>query len=214
MLVERLCADAKARIAVFRVEMLNATLCADIYCQICFRALHLKGKRALHTTTPFGGAPRAAKDDDKTATTNGMALDDASQDSLVREVERDMFTGPSPVPVSGNKPALQFAERAKVSADALNCLRCGERVFAQYTPLRLAQHERQFLRLLESSVFVSDYVDKVSCERCAAFSFDVAFRVHARLIQCDSPRDRSARLLNCVKSARYSVVFCSRRITR
>ena len=34
---------------------------------------------------------------------------------------------------------------------------------ARFVPLRLDAHERTYLRLLEASVFVSDYVDKVCC---------------------------------------------------
>ncbi|KAF6762017.1 hypothetical protein DFP72DRAFT_877769 [Ephemerocybe angulata] len=129
--------------------------CGDPYCEVCFAAQHRKGSRKTHTTKPI--EKKAAKATNETKETGedvdtdmkvdgekGEAGDESEDDE---DWERVMST--STPGLSGMQPAVGeavgdfFLERAK------------------FIPLRLTMGERKYLRLLEATMTVSEYTDKI-----------------------------------------------------
>lgn len=128
--------------------------CGDPYCEVCFAAQHRKGSRKTHTTKPI--EKKAAKATNETKETGedvdtDMKVDDekgeAGDESEDEDWERVMST--STPGLSGMQPAVGdavgdfFVERAK------------------FIPLRLTMGERKYLRLLEATMTVSEYTDKI-----------------------------------------------------
>ncbi|KAF5359032.1 hypothetical protein D9758_004898 [Tetrapyrgos nigripes] len=122
--------------------------CTDVYCEVCFAAQHRKGSRRTHKTKPLENAhltkPKAVsksqENDDE------MVVDDA-EDDVDDELERVVAGVPQPSstsqPADGAKVGDFFVERAK------------------YIPMRLTLGERKYLRLLDASLNVSEYTDKI-----------------------------------------------------
>lgn len=123
--------------------------CADVYCELCFMALHRKGKRRHHSTSkiqePASPATPALSHSSKLlklSTVDGCVSESDSKDE-----NQDFSTSPSlslqPNPPASTKLSSSLAERAK------------------WIPLRLSFKERKMLRLLEAALTVSEYTDKI-----------------------------------------------------
>jgi hypothetical protein len=147
----------------------------DFYCAICFRALHLKGKRAAHLARTLGAVPK------------NFSLADARSVAANATASVSVNHSINVTPSGNNLVAMDDANESKVDADSseeddggAGLLRPPSRgasktptpaneqqllttfaAAARFVPLRLNAVERTYLRLLEASVFVSDYVDKI-----------------------------------------------------
>ncbi|KAF8656060.1 hypothetical protein AX16_002796 [Volvariella volvacea WC 439] len=131
--------------------------CKDSYCEVCFAAQHRKGTRKSHVARPLGkAAPQsaarahnvpAASDADNRPPVASQKMDVDSDDET--DEEESTTTDANAVPSLSSQPQIGssvgdwFVERAK------------------YIPLRLTMKERVFLRLLEASLNVSEYTDKI-----------------------------------------------------
>ena len=109
--------------------------CQDDYCDVCFQALHRRGKRKDH----------------KFLKAASPILPSSSPQQLVSKIY-PMDTYPIDM-----KPSLTSKLSAGIPAKQTASFR--ER--ARYIPLRLELKERKLFRLLEAALNVSEYTDKV-----------------------------------------------------
>jgi len=164
--------------------------CEEIFCEVCFFALHRTGTRKNHQTISLkkepenGGHKRKGEEAD-------MAVDHPGQSVKAKEVKEDesqyeedsdeeMKTGNSYSSIPQNPTAsvgTYFLERSK------------------YIPIRLDLHERKLLRLLEASLNVSEYTDKVDI---LSFNSSKSKRIHTQL------RDICAILCGLVVATDYA----------
>lgn len=130
--------------------------CGDPYCEVCFAAQHRKGSRKAHTTKPIQKAAvkgtGAAPAEGKVGGDEKMNVDDEKEDDNDEEDEDwERVTSGSPTvpsktqlqPNIGDVVGEWFVERAK------------------FIPLRLTMGERKYLRLLDATLTVSEYTDKI-----------------------------------------------------
>eukprot|EP00047_Mylnosiga_fluctuans_P003705 m.230461 g.230461 ORF g.230461 m.230461 type:complete len:634 (-) comp12068_c0_seq1:102-2003(-) len=122
--------------ACVECENVQATVkceqCKDIYCPVCFAALHRKGKRIHHVSIPVEPPTIAAGSKTVSANHPGHAV--ARPLKLATEKDAADYERFSPE---------WFVERAK------------------YIPVRLDLKERKRLRLMIASLGASDYTDRV-----------------------------------------------------
>ncbi|KAJ2934265.1 hypothetical protein H1R20_g2808, partial [Candolleomyces eurysporus] len=131
--------------------------CADHFCEVCFAAQHRKGSRKTHTTKPISkpadgtnGADSNAEEQDEDG--DKMKVDEEDEDAEGSDADEDWEpVQVTPAPSSGTR--LQPGVGDAVGEWFL------ER--AQYIPLRLTIGERKYLRLLEATLTVSEYTDKI-----------------------------------------------------
>lgn len=129
--------------------------CLEEYCPVCFQAIHKKGNRKLHKVKYLNEELRKSKEQE-------MSEDSEDDDSDEEEELTSNTNRPntnSVIPVV-NTDAAWFEDRAK------------------FIPLRLTLEERKYLRLLEASLQVSDYTDKVDV---AAFASSKPKRIVQQL---------------------------------
>jgi hypothetical protein len=116
--------------------------CGDVFCEVCFGALHRRGKRRQHvlkrladpkTSTAQAPSKKARLTEDKSK----IDADGDDDDGAVVQ------SAPTTSPVSVEAMGEWFTERSK------------------YIPVRLSLKERKLLRLLEAALQVSEYTDKV-----------------------------------------------------
>ncbi|TEB30057.1 hypothetical protein FA13DRAFT_1755222 [Coprinellus micaceus] len=131
--------------------------CDDKYCEVCFASQHRKGSRKSHTTKLLektavrakpdaNGAEEPSEDKDtemKVDEEGDTAGADDEDWERVMSTSNAALDGPKMQPAVGDSVGDWFLERAK------------------YIPLRLTMGERKYLRLLEASLTVSEYTDKI-----------------------------------------------------
>ncbi|PVZ99675.1 hypothetical protein BB558_004312 [Smittium angustum] len=136
------CIECKDQEAVLYCEG-----CLEDFCQVCFSIIHRNGKRKLHSTkelkpldTPNQPQPKEKKPE---ASIETEELDQPPP-SLI-EASDVSFEKMSSMIQNGNEDAFGdwITERAK------------------YIPLRLTTKERKYMRLLEATMNVSEYTDKI-----------------------------------------------------
>jgi len=115
--------------------------CGDVFCEVCFGALHRRGKRRLHVH-------KKLTDGTKTSTSQAPQKKARLTEEKEEEIDGDddgdaVAPVPTTSPVSVEAMGEWFTERAK------------------YIPVRLNLKERKLLRLLEAALQVSEYTDKV-----------------------------------------------------
>ncbi|CAM9190653.1 unnamed protein product [Ectocarpus fasciculatus] len=127
--VPELCEECEDRRAVWDCKQ-----CGGVFCDVCFYALHRKGKRALHKPERIE-RPGAATANGGPAAGKGLSGWIGPRLPPRREeANPDMYDRKS------------FSERSK------------------YIPVRLTSDERRYLRLVESVISVTDYTGKVDAE--------------------------------------------------
>jgi hypothetical protein len=110
---------------------LQCKQCEDIFCEVCFLSQHKRGNRQRHTTAPLKQAARQAQA--VSHQVSAVAADVDMSDSVN-------------IPVSISTAGMgseSFVERAK------------------WIPLRLTLEDRKVMRLLEATMNVSEYTDKI-----------------------------------------------------
>ncbi|CAM9406552.1 unnamed protein product [Ectocarpus sp. 12 AP-2014] len=108
--------------------------CGGVFCDVCFYALHRKGKRALHKPEKIE-RPGAATGNCGPAAGKGLSgWIGPRLPPRKEEAHPDMYDRKS------------FSERSK------------------YIPVRLTSDERRYLRLVESVISVTDYTGKVDAD--------------------------------------------------
>ena len=113
--------------------------CADIFCEVCFASQHKKGNRQKHSTTPL---QQAIDIHARAAPAAGAALPSSSSSSS--SVAEEMEDAPDqPTAAASRESAESLADRAK------------------WVPLRLSLEDRKMMRLLEATMNVSEYTDKI-----------------------------------------------------
>ncbi|ORY07331.1 hypothetical protein K493DRAFT_202209 [Basidiobolus meristosporus CBS 931.73] len=119
--------------------------CQDEFCELCFSSLHRTGTRRSHQVQPFQASPKAPRED--------VVMKGEEAESKDVEVKRKRsLTGTSVFNKSLNK-------ETNSSGAVMDSAWFEER--SKYIPLRLELKERKLLRLLEASLNVSEYTDKV-----------------------------------------------------
>jgi len=114
--------------------------CGDVFCAVCFGALHRRGKRLQHVAKRLAGeGSSASKAPHKKAR---LVVESVNTNEEEADVGEDGLSS-SPVRVTLEEVGEWFTERAK------------------YIPVRLNLKERKMLRLLEAALQVSEYTDKV-----------------------------------------------------
>ncbi|KAJ9076103.1 hypothetical protein DSO57_1029379 [Entomophthora muscae] len=134
------CIECKDQKANFYCEQ-----CTEDFCEVCFDMLHRTGRRKLHSTKSLEIAPIG---DNKASLKNSSNGSSASLSKAKREDSSSMETDD-----------LGAAIGPIISSESSFGDWIGER--AKYIPIRLNQNERKKLRLLESALNVSEYVDKI-----------------------------------------------------
>jgi len=121
-------------------------VCQDVFCEVCFSALHRRGKRREHPSKKIATVIKATTDSSssKQAPQKKARLssseDEKEDDDEVIDVGENTRKDPQ---VELAAMGEWFTERAK------------------YIPVRLNLKERKLLRLLEAALQVSEYTDKV-----------------------------------------------------
>ncbi|AOA65130.1 Hypothetical protein PP7435_CHR4-0612 [Komagataella phaffii CBS 7435] len=120
--------------------------CSENFCKPCFGMIHRKGKRKNHKREEVlpdsnGDAPQISNMSQDITGRSGLENANGSENDEEDEI----------VPDSSN-PEKENIEKVIMSGIKKNI---------SYIPLRLTHQERQLLRLLEASLHVSEYTDKV-----------------------------------------------------
>lgn len=110
--------------------------CADDYCDVCFQALHRKGKRHHHTARKL-----ARNLPPENAENEQAEIAESAEEEMPLIVAQDFI--------------MEQQENAVETSDA------SFRERAPYIPIRLTLSERKALRLLEAALTVSEYTDKI-----------------------------------------------------
>lgn len=116
--------------------------CLDNYCEVCFQSQHKKGKlRKKHTCKKLLSEEKSVKplnDNSINLINVGQENEEVDLENINYDISKSVFTM-SDVQNVGE----WFIERSK------------------YIPLRLTFEERKYLRLLEATLNVSEYTDKI-----------------------------------------------------
>jgi hypothetical protein len=120
--------------------------CGDVFCEVCFSALHRRGKRRQHVAKKLTDAGKTSSSSTSQAPQKKARLTHDTNEEKEEDIDADdegRAVSPTPAPVSVEAMGEWFLERSK------------------YIPVRLNLKERKLLRLLEAALQVSEYTDKV-----------------------------------------------------
>jgi hypothetical protein len=148
---EGMCVECGDQIAAIYCEQ-----CLEEYCQVCFQAIHKRGKRKAHAVKYLQES--LSKAQEEADMSEGDSSDSDSDEDIGRNPNRP-YTTANVIP-KVNTDGAWFEERAK------------------FIPLRLTLDERKYLRLLEAALSVNDYTDKVDI---MAFATSKAKRIVQQL---------------------------------
>jgi hypothetical protein len=122
--------------------------CVDDYCDVCFQALHRKGKRLQHLAKKLVSSNSGAVAPTRTST-DAATLSTSETDAAVVEDTENLTA----------QELLEQLSRQQAPEDASLLESMEER--AKWIPVRLTLNERKALRLLEAALSVSEYTDKI-----------------------------------------------------
>ena len=124
-------------------------LFSDQFCAVCFRSLHLKGRRAKHVARSVRDGSIVTLASSRSEQQNNDASDsDAAADRDLDAFAEDLARSLPASAAATHDGARRNASTASGGSPAFARM-------ARFVPLRLNAGERTYLRLLEASVFVS-----------------------------------------------------------
>nr|BAK00813.1 predicted protein [Hordeum vulgare subsp. vulgare] len=143
--------------------------CGEIYCDLCFKSQHRKGNRSQHRFEKIEIAQLSQQNQSQEST---KTTDSKSEKTTSSSSSIDLSVDVSPEDYAKYKEAL--LDRCK------------------FTPIRLNQKERKFLRLVESALNVSEYTDKIDilsykskAERITEQLEDICATLLGLVVACD-----------------------------
>jgi hypothetical protein len=192
--------------------------CFDVFCEVCFQALHRKGQRKSHTSVKvennspaaLAQAQRAAAAASASAPAQSSASssDNHAQKYLGDdESDSDDSSDDDAEPRSSSLDAREQKFRQLTIQKPLQDMTPTELGAwytdrARYIPLRLSLEERKLLRLVQAALNVSDYTDKVDI---ISYMSSKPKRMAAQLRvrfgftpKNESPRRSSSGIPNCL----------------
>eukprot|EP00158_Paraphelidium_tribonemae_P006025 Partr_v1_DN27635_c2_g1_i1_m65344 putative Protein of unknown function (DUF2009) len=141
--------------------------CADDYCDVCFQAMHRKGKRRSHMAKRIG--PQQVKSTTVRKKTSGYGLKAFA--SARKRLSGVTSSGDDEKSGEDESVEPEFQDAAMLldsmpsatenEVAATNAHLDSFRERARWIPVRLNLKERKVLRLLEAALTVSEYTDKI-----------------------------------------------------
>lgn len=130
-------------------EELKCVQCGDLFCAVCFQFIHKSGSRKGHSVVSLKDAAGdvTMAESDKVNATNGTKQ--SSKPIEQEDVQGEVISIDELLKQSGGTLSLDDNSAAAIK----------ER--AKYIPVRLTQTERLLFRLLNSTLLVSEYTDKI-----------------------------------------------------
>ncbi|KAJ0401075.1 hypothetical protein ATCC90586_000759 [Pythium insidiosum] len=137
--------------------------CRDVYCALCFEAQHHAGTRLRHRQAPLPGYDATAAPAPPAPIAAARPQSNAPQDVALPQPTSDPVAArqmPTADPVGGHGGESE-REDENMEDVAVSPACSALRKDASYIPLRLTDEERALFTLLDASLNVSEYTDKV-----------------------------------------------------